>query len=158
MKRLLILIVLVLTGCGDSEPEQAATKQDPIREIISQVNTSGTITDRQAESLGKAEDRLYLNGLTTITDKQTESLSKAVNLQLNGLTSITDQQAESLSKIRSVRLSGLTTITDEQAKSLSGVSDLYLNGLTAITDAQACLLYTSPSPRDRQKSRMPSSA
>ena len=25
-------------------------------------------------------------------------------------------------------------------------------------DATACLLYTSPSPRDRQKSRMPSSA
>ena len=27
-----------------------------------------------------------------------------------------------------------------------------------ITDQLACLLYTSPSPRDRQKSRMPSSA
>ena len=27
-----------------------------------------------------------------------------------------------------------------------------------MTDPQACLLYTSPSPRDRQKSRMPSSA
>ena len=26
------------------------------------------------------------------------------------------------------------------------------------TDAIGCLLYTSPSPRDRQKSRMPSSA
>ena len=26
------------------------------------------------------------------------------------------------------------------------------------TDIQTCLLYTSPSPRDRQKSRMPSSA
>ena len=26
------------------------------------------------------------------------------------------------------------------------------------TDAYGCLLYTSPSPRDRQKSRMPSSA
>ena len=25
-------------------------------------------------------------------------------------------------------------------------------------DSQICLLYTSPSPRDRQKSRMPSSA
>ena len=25
-------------------------------------------------------------------------------------------------------------------------------------EAKACLLYTSPSPRDRQKSRMPSSA
>ena len=28
----------------------------------------------------------------------------------------------------------------------------------AFTDVEACLLYTSPSPRDRQKSRMPSSA
>ena len=27
-----------------------------------------------------------------------------------------------------------------------------------ITQAEFCLLYTSPSPRDRQKSRMPSSA
>ena len=29
---------------------------------------------------------------------------------------------------------------------------------TAIANAKLCLLYTSPSPRDRQKSRMPSSA
>ena len=27
-----------------------------------------------------------------------------------------------------------------------------------VTELTACLLYTSPSPRDRQKSRMPSSA
>ena len=27
-----------------------------------------------------------------------------------------------------------------------------------LVDAMTCLLYTSPSPRDRQKSRMPSSA
>ena len=32
--------------------------------------------------------------------------------------------------------------------------DTLLNGLNAVI----CLLYTSPSPRDRQKSRMPSSA
>ena len=34
-------------------------------------------------------------------------------------------------------------------------------GLTALiqsSNAMCCLLYTSPSPRDRQKSRMPSSA
>ena len=31
-------------------------------------------------------------------------------------------------------------------------------GLVAGETAEACLLYTSPSPRDRQKSRMPSSA
>ena len=36
-------------------------------------------------------------------------------------------------------------------------SDLCLAG-SKIGDSIACLLYTSPSPRDRQKSRMPSSA
>ena len=37
----------------------------------------------------------------------------------------------------------------------SGVSRRDIMKIGAIT---ACLLYTSPSPRDRQKSRMPSSA
>ena len=32
------------------------------------------------------------------------------------------------------------------------------NGMRSITLVRVCLLYTSPSPRDRQKSRMPSSA
>ena len=30
--------------------------------------------------------------------------------------------------------------------------------ITRVVEIQTCLLYTSPSPRDRQKSRMPSSA
>ena len=37
----------------------------------------------------------------------------------------------------------------------SGVTNIGLEGMMTIG---ACLLYTSPSPRDRQKSRMPSSA
>ena len=32
------------------------------------------------------------------------------------------------------------------------------NGVNYFDTAYVCLLYTSPSPRDRQKSRMPSSA
>ena len=35
--------------------------------------------------------------------------------------------------------------------------DIVVEG-SGIRLAEACLLYTSPSPRDRQKSRMPSSA
>ena len=31
-------------------------------------------------------------------------------------------------------------------------------GAVALVECGVCLLYTSPSPRDRQKSRMPSSA
>ena len=33
-----------------------------------------------------------------------------------------------------------------------------MNGLRPIVEFMTCLLYTSPSPRDRQKTRMPSSA
>ena len=39
--------------------------------------------------------------------------------------------------------------------SLDGVTRLVLNGFD---DPLACLLYTSPSPRDKRQSRMPSSA
>ena len=33
-----------------------------------------------------------------------------------------------------------------------------IDSLNKISSSKICLLYTSPSPRDRQKSRMPSSA
>ena len=49
------------------------------------------------------------------------------------------------------------------ALSLSGSSNyigniFYELGVVTITDTGSCLLYTSPSPRDRTRSRMPSSA
>ena len=34
----------------------------------------------------------------------------------------------------------------------------FVKGVWVTAKSMACLLYTSPSPRDRQKSRMPSSA
>ena len=37
-------------------------------------------------------------------------------------------------------------------------AELTGNGYLEILEENGCLLYTSPSPRDRQKSRMPSSA
>ena len=36
--------------------------------------------------------------------------------------------------------------------------DLYMDQVTTFMDSQLCLLYTSPSPRDVEESRMPSSA
>ena len=48
------------------------------------------------------------------------------------------------------KLLGLDAAAEDVAANWEEISDL--------TEAKPCLLYTSPSPRDRQKSRMPSSA
>ncbi len=43
---------------------------------MKEVNTTGTITDEQAESLSKTDAYLCLQGLTSIPDEQAKSLSK----------------------------------------------------------------------------------
>ena len=51
-----------------------------------------------------------------------------------------------------------SVIVDSNSKiDVWNVDDITLNS-NIITTSTTCLLYTSPSPRDRQKSRMPSSA
>ena len=46
-----------------------------------------------------------------------------------------------------------------QYGNISGSGSLPINpAVSSSTPSRICLLYTSPSPRDRQKSRMPSSA
>ena len=51
----------------------------------------------------------------------------------------------------------LTSIAFEHIDSI-GKKVIVLGGGNTAMDCCSCLLYTSPSPRDRQKSRMPSSA
>ena len=53
--------------------------------------------------------------------------------------------------------SGLIRSRSEPAPDLI-ILDWNLPDFSGIDICQRCLLYTSPSPRDRQKSRMPSSA
>ena len=50
---------------------------------------------------------------------------------------------------------GLDLSTDDVARSWINLLPV---GATFTAERDSCLLYTSPSPRDRQKSRMPSSA
>ena len=53
---------------------------------------------------------------------------------------------------------GLVTDTDQAVKDAKEIGYPILIKATAGGGGKGCLLYTSPSPRDRQKSRMPSSA
>ena len=61
---------------------------------------------------------------------------------------------------RAIHFDELVTSYKEQVKGLvEGGSDiLFIETVFDTLNAKACLLYTSPSPRDRTRSRMPSSA
>ena len=53
----------------------------------------------------------------------------------------------------------LRSILDTETAEATGISVEQLEGnLSGVGDTKSCLLYTSPSPRDRTRSRMPSSA
>ena len=51
-----------------------------------------------------------------------------------------------------------TLSNTEQKLDNSEKIKIYLCGVTVYDESHICLLYTSPSPRDRTRSRMPSSA
>ena len=58
---------------------------------------------------------------------------------------------------------GYTILSTSQYNAIIAAEDaangsVHPSVTAAVAGASACLLYTSPSPRDRQKSRMPSSA
>ena len=66
---------------------------------------------------------------------------------------------EITTKVEIADRTGHTTLQLTQSETLERVSGL--EGAWVFAGdrmVQSCLLYTSPSPRDRQKSRMPSSA
>ena len=57
------------------------------------------------------------------------------------------------------RAAGVTAMTDNSDGLIQDCTTMSEHSCVHMDlDPQACLLYTSPSPRDRQKSRMPSSA
>ena len=79
------------------------------------------------------------------------------------LDDISDDESEKDESIKSMNKQ--VNIINTNARSLcpkiDSLVDCFeeLNGTVGIvTETWLCLLYTSPSPRDRQKSRMPSSA
>ena len=68
-----LFVMMTFVGCGEETTE----------DIIERVNSTGSITDEQAESLSKVEGYLVLTGLTSITDEQAESLSKMEYLSIS---------------------------------------------------------------------------
>ena len=65
-------------------------------------------------------------------------------------------EVEEDNNLRAAKQQKMDSLQAQMAHMLEGMAELKKN--VATKDDISCLLYTSPSPRDRQKSRMPSSA
>ena len=110
------------------------------------------LTDSEKEALEKKKELL---------EKQKEAREKAqADAEAKRQKEIEDQKAFN-KEIADLEKSKYEQLRDIQAKSEQEKLDLQaqrdLEEILAL-QKKGCLLYTSPSPRDRQKSRMPSSA
>ena len=107
--------------------------EDTLEAVKPLANANGcfVLIEDQIELIG---DRYYIKATATITNGE-----QSVKVSAYARESLTKKGMDDAQ---------ITGATSSYARKYA------LNGLFAID----CLLYTSPSPRDRQKSRMPSSA
>ena len=70
----------------------------------------------------------------------------------------TPQPVRTKVDIKTPRLAVLISVDQMQREYLDRFGDQFEAGFRRLIDQGACLLYTSPSPRDATLSRMPSSA
>ena len=92
-----------------------------------------------------------------------QAVTEAVIVETDGFGIFRDREKLALLR-RLAKTRGLIVLTDSDAAGflirdrLAGAIPPSQLKHAYIPDIPGCLLYTSPSPRDRQKSRMPSSA
>ena len=88
--------------------------------------------------------------------------NKKMSQSLNNYISVTDTPSNIYGKIMSIpddiMWEYFTMLTDIELDQINKMKHSVLNENQNPFEYKNCLLYTSPSPRDRQKSRMPSSA
>ena len=114
---------------------------------------------REVELKNKPEEMLQISPKGTvpilvlddvILDESNDIIHWVISNNPNILMSLDDEQAQQTSK--------LVDLFDTEFKHHLDRYKYHQRYGSIATEHRDCLLYTSPSPRDRQKSRMPSSA
>ena len=164
-----------VTGIADEDDmtsnsaTQLATQQSIKAYVDAQVTASDldfACDDSTTLSIDLDSESLQFSGGTGITTAGTENtVTIAIDgtvATLTGSQTLTNKVLTSPT-INAATMTGNVTVDNlifnDTDISTASNGDLTLNpGGTGTIQLHACLLYTSPSPRDRQKSRMPSSA
>ena len=138
-----------------------------IAEAMDKVGNEGVITVEEAKGLeseldvveGMQFDRDYLSPyFITNADKMTAELEDPLILLHEAKLSNLQSMVPILEAVMQASRPLLIIAEDIEGEALATLVVNKLRGGLKIAAVKACLLYTSPSPRDRQKSRMPSSA
>ena len=147
---LLIFAALMLSGCAKEEDSSTSTAEsgggssDPVSQVVTALQGAVKTFGSSSSSRNAAS-----TGSSVAVDQGVKSL---VSLYLL----IDTDYKYPVAKVKSAE-DGSYSVTSGDVKdflvSLSDSTSSVASGLS--TD---CLLYTSPSPRDRTRSRMPSSA
>ena len=97
---------------------------------------------------------MILDEATASVDNETEALIQ------KSLSKITKERTTIViaHRLSTIKNADNIVVIDKGKIVESGKHEKLLDQNTIYADLWNCLLYTSPSPRDRQKSRMPSSA
>ena len=118
----------------------------PVTLLINELDadTAGTDTEEFVELYDGGSGNTALDGFILVAYNGNGALSYNT-IDLSGFTT----NAEGYFVVGNAAVANVDLIVGSNA---------FQNGADAIALYQACLLYTSPSPRDRTRSRMPSSA
>ena len=150
----------VATAELEEKQAQLASAAKLRTELQSQIDTTsealnaeraGRESDVNRLSAGSADLQEQLAGMLGLRDEAVNTLALRDG-EVNGLSDKIVTLEGELATVQEANASAL----EESAKLEQQIAAL--NSELETTVASVCLLYTSPSPRDRQKSRMPSSA
>ena len=121
--------------------------------------------EQRAGLLNEARDRFqkvldFQAQIESLAKSTVDEIKRVNEIQegLEALRAKTSERAAFLKSDLRERFGIVAEVFDEEPKPLEIDLDQELEKLRKIKELLACLLYTSPSPRDRTRSRMPSSA
>ena len=145
-----------------SARKRKSTTSDMLKGSGSKKKKGGSPAQKEADP-GKSMPRIPRTPQGGQPPRQTEERPEAVStfeallLAMEGrLSSKIDKSNEVARQVLEVASQTKMTLDDMEARVKTNEDNI--KQVIERTEDRVCLLYTSPSPRDRQKSRMPSSA
>ena len=161
-------VVGEIVGCNSYMLERMVEQETTLIKVREGITVSNDLaTVATAEVAQATTDVQALSSKMTKVEKDIKDIGNVSRASLKAAHTVQVRESRN-----SIIVRGLMSVTKHGVKEShedmlaafqrilkqAKVPHLHINDLRLLPKVKSCLLYTSPSPRDRQKSRMPSSA